>query len=96
MTFGKSAIHACRLSPLSSHLFLGRVDFQQVELTQSSLQLLSAALHLLLQLDVEDPQLLVLFLDLCLVTAQLLDSGLQLRRDKNKPVDDSARGNPQE
>ena len=70
----------CRYpSPLLGHLFLCSAELHHVELTQGQLQLLPAALHLLLQLHVEAPQLLVLLLDVYLFTAQLPDSGLQLR-----------------
>lgn len=39
---------AVRYSPLPGFLFLGSIVLQQAELTKHSLQLLSAALHLLL------------------------------------------------
>ncbi|TNN86986.1 hypothetical protein EYF80_002741 [Liparis tanakae] len=69
---GSGAVH----SPLPGHLLL---RLQQAELSQRRLQLLPAALHLLLQLDVEAAQLLVLLLDVRLFAAQLPDSGFQLR-----------------
>lgn len=50
-------------SPLSDILFLGGVVLQHPELAQSGVQLLSAALQLLLQLRVEAAQLLVLLPD---------------------------------
>lgn len=65
-------------SPLSGHLFLCGVELQQTQLTESSLQLLPAVLHLLLELHVDAAELLVLFPKVGLFTGQLPDPGLQL------------------
>lgn len=51
---------------------------QHPELSQGGLQLLPAALQLLLQLRVDDAQLLVLQPDVGLLAAHLLDPGVQL------------------
>lgn len=71
-------------SPLPVHLLLERAVLQRAELSQSGLQLLFAVLHLLLQLRVEAAELHVVRLDVRLFRAQLLDSGLQLRRGKQR------------
>lgn len=46
ITVGTFALCAVGLLPLSGHLFLGGAVLQQAELTQSRLQLLSAAFNL--------------------------------------------------
>lgn len=72
----------CAPLPLSVHLLLDGAELQRAELGQRGLQLLFAVLHLLLQPRVDAAQLSVLRLDVRLLGAQLLDSGLQLWQRK--------------
>lgn len=70
------------VSPLSVRLLLVGAELQQAELSQGGLQLLFALLHLLLELRVDAAELHVVPLGVCLFSAELLDSGLQLGQTK--------------
>lgn len=74
------AQRALCFSPLPLHLFLVSAELQHAQLSQGGLQLLSALLHLLLQLRVDAAQVRVVRFGVGLLRAELLDSGLQLRQ----------------